>query len=195
MNVQDIDKAVLIGESMGGGIVLQYALQYPHQVEKMILADSAGLGKEVSIYLRIGTLPILGELFTRPSRKGSARLFREIFYNQDLITDQRLEENFEMSSLPGAQQCKLRALRTLCNIGGVKSGVYRPILDHLEEIEVPTLVIWGAQDQVLPIAHAHQAVKRLPNARLHIFDPCGHVPNSERAQEFNALVIDFLSTG
>jgi pimeloyl-ACP methyl ester carboxylesterase len=195
MIVQDVDKAALIGESMGGAIVLQFALQYPNQVEKMVLADSAGLGKEVSMYLRMGSLPILGELFARPSRKGSARLDRQIFYNQDLITDHRIEKGYEMSSLPGAQRCLLSALRSMCNIWGAKSDVYRPILDRLEEIRVPTLIIWGAQDRLLPVAYAHLAAKRLPNARLHIFDPCGHVPNIERAQEYNALVIDFLSNG
>src|SRR4030042_1049591 len=195
MIVQDVDKAALIGESMGGAIVLQFALQYPHQVEKMVLADSAGLGKKVAIYLRIGSLPILGELFTRPSRKGSAQLSRRLFYNQDLITNQMIQEGYEMSSLPGDHRCLLSALRSMCNIWSVKSDVYRPILDRLEEIRVPTLIIWGAQDRLLPVAHAHLAAKRVPNARLHIFDPCGHVPNIERAQEFNALVIDFLSNG
>jgi 4,5:9,10-diseco-3-hydroxy-5,9,17-trioxoandrosta-1(10),2-diene-4-oate hydrolase len=195
MIVQDIDKAALIGESLGSAIVLQFVLQYPRQVEKMVLADSAGLGKEVSINVRIASLPILGELFGRPSRKGSAQLIRQLFFNMDMITDQMIDENYEMSSLPGAQRCQLSELRSICNIWGVKSDVYRPILDHLEEIEVPTLVIWGAQDRFLPVAHAHLAAKRVPNARLHIFDPCGHVPNIERAQEFNALVTDFLSNG
>ena len=106
-----------------------------------------------------------------------------------------IEEDYEISALPGAQRCKLSALRSLVNIWGVKSDVYRPILNRLEEIRVPTLIIWGAQDRLLPVAHAHLAAKRLPNARLHIFHPCGHVPNIERAQEYNALVIDFLSNG
>jgi pimeloyl-ACP methyl ester carboxylesterase len=195
MIVQGVDRAALIGESMGGAIALRFALQYPHQVEKMVLATSAGLGKELSIYLRVMSLPVLGELFGRPSRKGSAQLIRQFFYNQDLIADQWIEYDYEMSSLPGAQHCLLSALRSMSNVWGGRSNAYRPILDHLEEIEVPTLVIWGAQDRILPVAHAHRAVKSLPNARVHIFDPCGHVPNIERAEEFNALVTDFLSNG
>ncbi len=195
MMIQAVDKAALIGESMGGGIVLQFALQYPHQVEKMVLADSAGFGKEVSINLRIASLPIIGELLGRPSRKGSARLARQLFFNQDLITDQWIEEEYEMSSLPGAQRCLLSSLRYMVNIWGGKENALRSILDHLEEIEVPTLIIWGAQDRIVPVAYAHLATERVPNARLHIFDPCGHVPNIERAQEFNTLVIDFLSNG
>jgi len=106
-----------------------------------------------------------------------------------------IEEGYEISALAGAQRCKLSTLRTLCNTWGVKGNDIRSILDRLEEIRVPTLIIWGAQDRVVPVAHAHLAAKRVPNARLHIFDPCGHVPNIERADEFNALVIDFLSNG
>ena len=195
MITQDVDKATLIGLSMGGAIVLQFALQYPHQLEKMVLVDGGGLGKELSISFRIGTLPILGELLSRPSRQGSAEVFKQIFYNQDLITDQRIEEGYEMSSLPGAQRCGLNTLRTSCNFWGVKGNALRAIRDHLEEIEVPTLVLWGAQDRLVPVAHAHLAVKRLPNAKLHIFNPCGHMPNIECAKEFNAVVEDFLSNG
>ena len=195
MIVQDIDRTALIGESMGGAIALQFALQYPQLVEKMVLAASVGFGKEVSIYLRIMSLPILGDMFTRPSREGTAQLLRQLFHDQDLITDDWIEEDFEMSSLQGAQRCLLSALRSMGNIWGVRSVVYQQILNRLEVIEVPTLVIWGAQDRILPVRHAHQAVKRLPNARIHIFDSCGHVPNIERAEEFNALVLDFLSNG
>jgi pimeloyl-ACP methyl ester carboxylesterase len=193
MIVQDVDRTALIGVSMGGAIALRFALQYPHKVEKMVLAASAGLGTEISIYLRMMSLPILGELAARPSRKGTIQILRLIFQDQDLITDQWIEEGYAMSSLPGVQRCLLSALRSMCTIWGVRNDAFRPILDRLEEIEIPTLIIWGAQDRILPATHAHQAAKRLPNARVHIFDPCGHVPNRERAEEFNALVTDFLS--
>jgi pimeloyl-ACP methyl ester carboxylesterase len=195
MIVQNVDKAALIGESMGGGIVLQFALQYPDQVDRIVLADSAGLGKDVWIFLRMLSVPILGELLSRPSRKGSAQFFKQLFFNQDFITDQRINESYEMASLPGAQRCLLNTLRTSCNIWGVKDNVIDPILDHLEEIKVPTLVVWGAQDQLVAVAHAYFAAQSLPNAKLHIFDPCGHMPNIECAQEFNSLVIDFLDNG
>ena len=193
MVAQDIDQATLIGESLGGAIALQFVLQYPQLVERLVLAASAGLGKEVSIYLRIMTLPVLGDVLARPSREGSAQLMKEIFYDRNLITDEWVDEDYEMSSIPGAQRSLLNALRTSCNFWGIRSEFYQPILNRLGEIEVPTLVIWGAQDRILPVAHAHQAAKKLPGARLQIFDLCGHLPNVERASEFNALVLDFLS--
>ena len=192
MIVHDVDKAALIGESMGGAIALRFALQYPHQVEKIVLVASAGLGKEVSIYLRMMSLPIIGELSSRPSRKRTVQTLKLLLHNQDLIADRWIEGGYEMSSLPGAKRCLLSALRSMCNIRGFRSKVYSPILERLEEIEVPTLVIWGAQDRILPSSHAHQAAKRLPNVRVDIFDPCGHLPNIERAEQFNALVTDFL---
>jgi pimeloyl-ACP methyl ester carboxylesterase len=195
MVAQDIDQATLIGESLGGAIALQFVLQYPQLVEKLVLAASGGLGKEVSIYLRIMTLPVLGNVLARPSREGSAQLMKEIFYDGNLITDEWVDEDYEMSSLPGAQRSLLSALRTSCNLWGIRSEIYQPILNRLGEIEVPTLVIWGAQDRILPIAHAHRAAEGLPNARLHIFDLCGHLPNIERADEFNELVASFLSVG
>ena len=195
MIAQDIDQATLIGESLGGAIALQFVLQYPQLVEKLVLAASGGLGKEVSIYLRIMTLPVLGNVLARPSREGSAQLMKEIFYDGNLITDEWVDEDYEMSSLPGARRSLLSALRTSCNLWGVRSEVYKPVLNRLGEIAVPTLVIWGAQDRILPVAHAHRAVERLPNARLHIFDSCGHLPNIERAGEFNELVAGFLSMG
>ena len=193
MVAQDIDQATLIGESMGGAIALQFVLRYPQLVEKLVLADSAGLGKEVSIYLRIMTLPVLGNVLARPSREGSAQLMKEVFYDHNLITDEWVDEDYEMSSLPGAQRSLLNVLRKSANFWGIRREVYQPILNRLGEIEVPTLVIWGAQDRILPVAHAHRAAKRLPDARLRIFGLCGHLPNVERAEEFNALVLDFLS--
>ena len=87
----------------------------------------------------------------------------------------------------------LAALRTLGNLCGIREEVYRPILDNLDSITAPTLVIWGEQDTILPVAHAHVADERMPGARVHIFDPCGHIPQVERPEEVNELVLEFLA--
>ena len=195
MQTLEIERATLIGESMGSMISLWFAWQYPDRIEKLVLAASGGLGKEVSIYLRIMTLPILGEYFVRPSRSGSEDLQKMLFYDQDLIIDEWIEEDYQMSLLPGAQRCLLSALRSMGNIWGFKRDVYKPILENLEKIEAPTLIIWGEEDQVVPVAHAHIAAESIPEARLQIFDGCGHVPNIERAEEFNQLVTVILSSG
>jgi len=195
MHVQGIDRATLIGESMGGGIALRFALRYPQQVEKLVLASFVGVGKEAALILRMLTLPVVGELLTLPNRKMSEITVRQLFHNQKEVPESLIKKAYEIYSLPGIQRCYLRTLRATMNLGGVRSEVYRPILDHLGEIQAPTLVIWGAQDKILPVAHAHTAVNRLPNARLHIFDQCKHIPNIEHAEAFNTLVNDFLTDG
>jgi 4,5:9,10-diseco-3-hydroxy-5,9,17-trioxoandrosta-1(10),2-diene-4-oate hydrolase len=188
-----IEKATMIGESMGGAIALQLALQFPENVEKIVLAASSGLGKEISINLRMVTLPILGEILSRPSREGTAQFLEQIFHHKDIIQDEWIEIDYQMSSVPGVQRSLLSALRSMCNIWGSRRKVYLPILENLHELEVPVLIIWGAQDQIIPVSHAHRAKKRLSNARIHILDQCGHVPNIECADEFNLLVGDFMS--
>ena len=195
IQVQGINKATLIGESMGGGIALSFALQYPQQVEKLVLASFVGVGKEAALILRMLTLPVVGELLTLPNRKVSEITVRQLFHNQDKVPESLIKKAYEIYSLPGIQRCYLRTLRSMMNPRGVKSEVYQPILDHLEEIQAPTLVIWGAQDKILPVAHAHTAANRIPNAKLHIFDQCKHIPNIEHAEAFNTLVTNFLTNG
>lgn len=193
MRALKIDRAVLLGASMGGAIALQFALRYPQQVERLILSASAGLGKEVALFLKILSLPILGEWLSRPSRNGSEQFWKEMVFDRVKITPTLIDKDYEVSAIPGAQQSFLRALRSLVNIQGLRKEEIDPILGRLEEIQTPTLILWGAQDRVLPVACAQNAVKRFPNARLHVFDPCGHLPNYERADEFNTLVADFLT--
>jgi 4,5:9,10-diseco-3-hydroxy-5,9,17-trioxoandrosta-1(10),2-diene-4-oate hydrolase len=190
-----IGRATFVGESMGGIIALRLALDVPHQVEKLVLAGSGGLGNGVSIFLRLMSLPVLGELLSRPSRSGTAQFLRLLFENEDLIAEEWIEEDYEMASLPGAQRAMLSTLRSMVTIWGGRGDVHGPLCERLGEIEVPTLIIWGAQDRILPVEQAHRAARDLPDARLHVLDPCGHVPNIERAEAFNALVTDFLSDG
>lgn len=94
--------------------------------------------------------------------------------------------------LLGFQQQYQNTFEVLSKIQ-VRQKVYLPLLDNLHKIEIPPLILWGAQDQIIAVSHAPRAKQRLPDAHLHIFDNCGHVPNIECADEFNLLVADFLS--
>jgi 4,5:9,10-diseco-3-hydroxy-5,9,17-trioxoandrosta-1(10),2-diene-4-oate hydrolase len=192
MGILGIERAVLVGESMGGAISLRIALKYPHLVEKLVLGASAGIGKEISPMLRMMSVPFLGEYITRPSLEGTARLFNELFHDKEIIQQDWIEDYYQIAALPGAQWSLLKATRSLCNFWGAKPETYRPILDRLETLTVPTLIIWGNEDRILPVAHAHKIAKRLPNATLKIFNDCGHVPNIECAEAFNAAVLEFL---
>jgi 4,5:9,10-diseco-3-hydroxy-5,9,17-trioxoandrosta-1(10),2-diene-4-oate hydrolase len=193
MEAQKIDKASLIGHSLGGGVCLQFTIQFPDKVEKLVLVNSAGLGKKATLLLRLLTLPIIGKLLTRPSRKGTANFLKECVYDPTLITDELVEFSYSLAALPGAQNAFLSMVRTYGNFRGMHKDVLRSIVDNLTTITAPTLIFWGQQDRILSVAHAHVAEKRIPNAQLHIFDPCGHLTQMERPEEFNSRVLEFLA--
>lgn len=193
IQAQHIDRATVIGHSLGGGISLQFTIQFPDKVEKLVLVSSGGLGRELNLLLRLATLPVIGELLTRPSRKRTAQFLKECIHDPALVTDDLVQLFYQMAVLPGAQKSFLATLRADVNLQGLRADVMRPIQHDLATITAPTLIVWGQQDRIVPVAHAHAAERRIPNAELRILDPCGHMPQFERAEEFNALVLGFLA--
>jgi pimeloyl-ACP methyl ester carboxylesterase len=193
MDGQHIDKASLVGNSAGGLMALRLAIQFPNRVEKLVLVDSGALGREVILSFRLASIPLIGEFFTRPSRNGVTRLWRQIVYDPALVTDDLVEEAYQLASLPGAQRSLLSAIRAGINFLGQRTDMTHSILDNLASIVTPALIIWGQQDRIIPVSHAYVAAKKIPNAELHIFDHCGHMPQMEHPNEFNELVLEFLA--
>jgi 4,5:9,10-diseco-3-hydroxy-5,9,17-trioxoandrosta-1(10),2-diene-4-oate hydrolase len=191
MDALNLKGTSLIGNSMGGGVALQFALLFPKQVEKLVLANSLGLGKEIALTLRLASLPFVSQLF-RPSRSSTALVLKQSVYDPSVISDDWVELFYQISMLPGAQEALQMQIRANINFWGVRSEVYGWIVDQLATVSAPSLIIWGQQDRVLPVAHAQVAALGLPNARLHIFDACGHWPQVERPEEFNSLTLEFL---
>lgn len=193
METQNIEKANLIGNSMGGGLVLALAIQQPEKVEKIILLNNAGMGREVSLSLKLCSIPLLGEILVKTGRKGMAGLWRNIVYDPNVVTEEMVENTYQLAMLPGAMKSLLATTRAGINIFGQKSGLTRQLLKGLTGITAPTLIIWGRNDLVLPLKHAKIANNRIPDARLNIFDRCGHVPQLEHSDEFNKLALEFLA--
>jgi pimeloyl-ACP methyl ester carboxylesterase len=193
MDERHIDQAGLVGNSAGGMMALRLAIQFPSKVEKLVLVDSGALGREVILSFRLASIPLVGEFFSRPSRKGVVQLWRQIVYDPALVTDDLIEETYQLASLPGAQRSLLSALRAGINFLGQRTNMTRSILDNLATIDTPTLIIWGQQDCIIPVSHAYVAAKTMPNTELHIFDRCSHMPQMEYPKEFNELVLEFLA--
>jgi 4,5:9,10-diseco-3-hydroxy-5,9,17-trioxoandrosta-1(10),2-diene-4-oate hydrolase len=193
MKVMNIEKTSLIGHSLGGGLVLQFALDYPDKVAKLVLMDNAGMGREVITDFKICSLPILGELLTRPSLQGTARLWQEIVYDAGLVTPELVDMSYGIMVQPGAKKALLSTLRAGINFRGQRTGLVNPLINKLGKITALTLVVWGQQDIIIPVAHAQVAVNKIPGARLEIFDRCGHMPMFEHPGKFNKLVLDFLA--
>lgn len=192
MTALDIDRATLVGQSLGGGIALQYALQFPQKVRRLILVDSAGLGKEVIWTLKLMSLPLFGELMSYPTRKGVELFFKFAVRDQSLITVDFVDRYYTFFSAPGFQNFLLRLLRLMINVRGVREEVLSPLMNNLHKIIQPVLIVWGEKDRVLPLAHAYAGRRRLPHGTVEIFEACGHLPFFEEAERFNRLVLQFL---
>jgi 4,5:9,10-diseco-3-hydroxy-5,9,17-trioxoandrosta-1(10),2-diene-4-oate hydrolase len=193
MESQDIRRASVIGHSLGGGVALKLALEHAEKVDKLVLVSSAGLGREGHVFFKLGSLPLVGEVLTRPSRERTAQFLEEMFYDPEMVTDELVDLNYDLMCRPGAQKAYLAALRSIATVFGARKTVIRSIVDNLDEVTAPTLVVWGEQDAMLPVSHAHVAAEAIPDARLHVFQGCGHCAPMEKAEAFNALVSDFLN--
>lgn len=187
-----LERVSLVGLSLGGGVALQFARLYPDSLHKLVLVASAGLGRRISLLLRLMTVPILGELLGRPDPAATQRTYRAIVSNPACIDAAWLDTAYRMGCESGAQRTFLSALRSAATIYGVRAKDYLPIVQALPTIMAPALVVWGKQAPLIPVDYAHVAAEGLPNARLHLFDQCGHLPQLEYADEFNTLVGEFL---
>lgn len=192
MTALTIENASIVGMSLGGGVALQYQLQFPGNVQRLVLVDSAALGREMPWAMRLATIPVMGELMLSPSRAGMAFVLKQLVYDPVVITDDLIDLYYELNFSQGAAKTVLAVLRACATIRGACPDVLDPVIKNLDKIKIPTLIIWGREDRIFPVRHAGFAREKIPASHLHIFEQCGHMPNFERPQEFNSLVMNFL---
>jgi pimeloyl-ACP methyl ester carboxylesterase len=192
MDTIGLSHTTLIAGSVGGAIALKIALAFPERVDKLGLIGLGGLGKEVAFPARLTSLPIVGELLNHPSPRAAKFMMQQCVYDSAPYLSEFMDlvlRNMSSDIL----QFQTRTFRTMGNIFGIRLDFLRTLRDRLSEIQSPTLIIWGKQDRAFPIGHAEVAVNGIPNAKLQIFDRCGHLPYLEYANEFNRAVLEFLS--
>ncbi len=191
MEVMGLDKVYYIGNSAGGAVGLQMAVDHPEKLHKLVLVDCAGLGRDISFYVRLVTLPFIGSLLESSRVGGPQFMLYNVFYDKSFVSDGLLQELYRSRQMPGAKEAVVRSVKNGMSLFGLrKKFLY---LDKLKDLDVPLMVAWGAQDQIFPVAHAYVAAKAAPNIALKVFDQCGHWPHMEKADEFNSAVMDFLT--
>jgi len=190
-----IDKASLIGNSMGGLISLSTAIQYPERIEKLVLVDNAGFGRELSFILRLGSLFPIGELALALRNKFMVNtLLSQLFYNPQKLPPNLVNCVLRILDLPHSGEVLLRALHYGVNLQGLKRDVREPIQEKMNLLSHPTLIIWGDQDKITPVDQAYRGKELIKHSELHVFEKCGHMPQVEWAEEFNRLVLNFLES-
>lgn len=180
--------AHLVGNSLGGAVAMRLAADEPRRVASLALLNSAGFGREVTVALRLLAVRPLARLLLRPHPRIARRTERAIFHDPAYVTDERIATALAAAGQPHAARVMLELVRDLGTWRGVRPQWRADLLDAVAALDLPTLLVWGERDLVLPAAHLAYARTRLPKARSHLFRDTGHMPQIERTAEVEALL-------
>ena len=196
LNALGHDRATFVGQSLGGGVVMQMAYQFPERCERLVLVSSGGLGREVSLLLRALTLPVTEQVFPlvcNPGVRAAADRMADWLRHVGVQVTPAAEEMWRSYvSLADADRrwAFFRTLRAVVDLGGQSvSAADRLYL----AAQMPTLIVWGAQDPFIPVEHAVASHAAIPGSRLEIFEDVGHFPHCEAAARFAEVLVDFMT--
>ena len=197
MGALGFDRGTVVGRSLGGGIAMQFAYQYPEYTERMVLVSSGGLGREVHPALRAATLPgselVLPWISPRWAiqageaiGRGLARLGLRVRAD---VTE--MARGFASLNEAGAREAFRHTLRAVVDPGGQRVSA----LDRLYLAEdMPVLLLWGANDPIIPAEHGRRAADLIPGSRYVEFEASGHWPQLDDPERFANTLIDFIET-
>ena len=188
----EAEDCIAVGNSLGGFIAAEAAIREPERFEKLVLVSAAGIsharmrrqpaetGARMAAAMAPLTLKLQKRSFLRPRLRNS--IFRSIFHRPHELGRELLWEQWVHGAGPPGF------------LPAVQGLVGYDITDRLEDVKVPTLVVWGRNDRIVPPNDAFGWMKHLGNAELEVFDRCGHLPQLERPVRFNRLLEEFLGS-
>ncbi|XUL92453.1 alpha/beta fold hydrolase [Streptomyces galilaeus] len=192
-----IESATLLGHSLGGGVAMQFAYQFPERTERLVLVSAGGVGREVNPVLRLVTLPgshLALSALRLPGMRLQVGLAVGLMRLLDTDLGQDAPELLTLvDALPDetARNAFIRTLRAVVDW----RGQVVTMLDRCYLTEgMPTMLLWGDRDSVVPVRHAHGAHEAMPGSRLEIFEGAGHFPFHTDPARFLALVTEFTRT-
>lgn len=181
------ERIILIGNSMGGEISLRYSILYPDKVEKLILVDAGGLmdRKELPWFLQWGKTFIMDYFnFLFRNRLAISYMLKSAFYNKDVVDETKIDLYYYPLKTHGG----INAHKSLLN------SPYEKIqAEKMQSLVIPVLILWGQNDQWIPVKYAYEFKKNLPNSYLVILPECGHIPQEEKPMESLKYIINFIN--
>ncbi|MFE0025720.1 alpha/beta fold hydrolase [Amycolatopsis sp. NPDC059021] len=197
----DIDRVSVVGHSLGGGVAMQFAYQFPELCERLVLIGSGGIGASVHPLLRLAAapgaglaMPLLGVTPVLSALRGLGSVLRRTG-GFGLGPGPAAELDYVVSRYvrlmePPSRQAFLRTLRSVVDWRGQVVNM----LDRCYLTEgIPTMLMWGTRDQVVPVAHAHRAHRAMPGSKLVLFEGAGHFPYRTNPGRFLAILREFLT--
>jgi pimeloyl-ACP methyl ester carboxylesterase len=188
------ERATLVGHSLGGGVAMQFAYQFAERCERLVLVSSGGLGRELHAVLRAAALPGAELALPWLSAAGKATVARLIhgLGRVGLRAGTDLEEiwrSFVTLGDPEARRAFVRTVRSLIDLGGQRLSAH----DRLYlTAGLPTLIVWGERDPLIPVAHAERARDEIEGSRLVVFPGAGHFPYRDDPALFAATLLEFV---
>ncbi len=173
VNDLELDSFVICGNSLGGLVAIDYCLQNPNVANGLVLAGSAGLFERS---------PIKG-LRLQPNKAFVRRTIAGILHNEDLLTDELVDQWHSALNNRDYVRFILRASRATRD---------RCVEDELSELQLPTMIVWGSDDEITPPSIGKEFQRKIAGSQLTFIDECGHAPNWERPEEFAKLLEEFL---
>lgn len=190
------DRGTLVGHSLGGGVAMQFAYQFLERCERLVLVSSGGLGRELHPLLRAAALPgaeIVLPWLSVAGEKSVGKVVHKL-RGIGLRASADLEETwrgFVSLADAGARRAFLHTVRGIIDLHGQRvSAADRLYL----AAELPTLILWGEKDPLIPVLHAHEAHERIPGSRLEVFPDAGHFPYRDDPRRFVSTLVEFVQS-
>jgi pimeloyl-ACP methyl ester carboxylesterase len=189
------DRATVVGHSLGGGIAMQFSYQFPEMCERLVLVDSGGLGREVSLLLRAATLPgsdlvlpllAATRLLDAGARVGGLLDRLGLRFGTDI---EQMAHGHSTLSDADSRAAFLHTLRSVVDAGGQRVNASNRL--YLAQ-HMPFQLIWGERDSIIPVAHGLAAHEALPGSRLEVLEHSGHFPQLDEPERFLEIVLDFI---
>ncbi|WP_372668348.1 4,5:9,10-diseco-3-hydroxy-5,9,17-trioxoandrosta-1(10),2-diene-4-oate hydrolase [Amycolatopsis kentuckyensis] len=191
MDALGIERAHFVGNSLGGGAAVRFALNHGKRAGRLVLMGPGGLS--VNLFAPDPTEGVknLGKFGAKPSRERMEAFLRIMVHDQALITDELIDERFAAANTPESLAAMRAMGKSFAHPETYEEGM---LWREAHRLRQRVLLIWGREDRVNPLDGALVALKTIPRAQLHVFGGCGHWAQLEKFDEFNRLALDFLGS-
>ena len=190
LDEMQIERVHLLGNSLGGGTAMRFALEHPDRVGRLVLMGPGGLSLNLLHADPTEGVQRLMDFSMNPSREALRAFISTMVVNQALVTDELVEERFADATAPGSLDAMRSMGASFWNPEWAEDGM---LWREAHRLRKHTLLTWGREDRVNPLDGALVALKQIPKAQLHVFPNCGHWAQIEAAEEFAEICTAFLA--